>query len=89
MAAKGKKIMTKKNDRESGQVENLVERAKHCITHHYGCDCREAMYKGVILEAIKEIEYWHADMLTEEERNHPRGNGWARVYDNLKVALHA
>ena len=52
-------------------------------------DKKEAMYKSVILETIKEIEYWHADMLTEKERNHPRSNGWSRVYDNLKMALHA
>ena len=38
-------------------------------------------------EALEEIIYWHADMLTEEERNHPRGSGWARVHDNLTGAL--
>ncbi len=26
-------------------------------------------------------------MLSEEERNHPRGSGWARVYDKLQVAI--
>ena len=37
-------------------------------------------------EAIREIEYQHSDMLTQDERNHPRGSGWARVYDKLKEA---
>ena len=35
-------------------------------------------------EAMREIEYQHSDMLTQDERNHPRGSGWARVYDRLK-----
>jgi hypothetical protein len=39
-----------------------------------------------IEETMQEIEYWHADMLTEHERNHPRGSGWARVYDKLQAA---
>jgi hypothetical protein len=38
-------------------------------------------------ETMEEIEYWHADMLTPDERAHPRGSGWARVYDKLKAAL--
>ncbi len=37
-----------------------------------------------IQETMKEIEYCHSDMLTKEERKHPRGNGWARVYDKLE-----
>jgi len=37
-------------------------------------------------EAMREIEYQHSDMLTQDERNHPRGSGWARVYDKLKDA---
>ena len=41
----------------------------------------------VIKETIEEIEYWHSDMLSEEERAHPRCNGWARVYDKLKDLL--
>ncbi len=32
-------------------------------------------------EAMEEIDYHHRDMLTAEERSHPRGSGWARVYD--------
>jgi hypothetical protein len=39
-----------------------------------------------IEETMQEIEYCHADMLTEHERNHPRGSGWARVYDKLARA---
>lgn len=34
-------------------------------------------------EALEEIEHSHGDMLTEPERSHPRGSGWARVYDRL------
>ena len=41
----------------------------------------------IVKEVIQEIEYWHSDMLTDEERNHPRGNGWARVYDKLNKLL--
>jgi hypothetical protein len=37
-------------------------------------------------EAMKEIDYHHRDMLTGEERDHPRGSGWARVYDKLRAA---
>ena len=37
-----------------------------------------------IQETMKEIEYCHSDMLTKEERKHPRGSGWARVYDKLE-----
>lgn len=40
-------------------------------------------------EAIVEIEYWHEDMLSPEERAHPRGSGWARVHDSLSAALAA
>jgi hypothetical protein len=41
-----------------------------------------------VREAMKEIDYHHRDMLTGEERNHPRGSGWARVYDKLQSARH-
>ena len=37
-----------------------------------------------IREALQEIEYWHADMLTD---SHPRGSGWKRVHDKLAAAL--
>ena len=37
-------------------------------------------------EAMAEIAYCHADRLAEDERNHPRGSGWARVYDKLAAA---
>jgi len=42
---------------------------------------------AALKEAIAEIEYAHADMLTAEEREHPRGSGWARVYDKAKAAI--
>jgi hypothetical protein len=42
--------------------------------------------RKAINEALAEIEYHHAYMLAEEERNHPRGSGWARVYDKLVSA---
>lgn len=38
-------------------------------------------------EAREEIQYWHSDMLTEEERSHCRGCGWARVYDKCGAAI--
>ncbi len=44
------------------------------------------MYEA-IKEVLKEIEYCHGDMLTKEERNHPRGSGWARVYYKLTAAI--
>jgi hypothetical protein len=46
--------------------------------------------------ARDEIDYWHGsgaeelggvNYLSEDERNHPRGNGWARVYDLARAAL--
>jgi hypothetical protein len=42
---------------------------------------------AALQEAVAEIEHWHADMLSAEERNHPRGNGWARVYDKANAAI--
>ena len=54
----------------------------------------EALERGIVgemlaalQEAREEIEYWHADMLTEEERRHPRGSGWARVYDKVCAVI--
>jgi hypothetical protein len=47
---------------------------------------RQTLILAAIEETITEIEYWHADMLTEHEREHPRGSGWARVYDKLAAA---
>jgi len=46
-----------------------------------------AAMREAIEEAIEEITYWHEDMLSEEERMHPRGSGWARVYDKLKASV--
>ena len=42
---------------------------------------------GALEEAKAEIEYCHSDMLTPEERSHPRGSGWARVWDKICVVL--
>jgi hypothetical protein len=47
----------------------------------------KAQIKAAITETMEEIEYWHSDMLTDEARRHPRGSGWARVYDKLKAAM--
>ncbi|HTU90416.1 MAG TPA: hypothetical protein VMF69_10105 [Gemmataceae bacterium] len=54
----------------------------------------EALERGIVAElraALQEtraeIEHWHSDMLTPEERQHPRGNGWACVYDRLSALL--
>ncbi len=47
---------------------------------------RQTQILAAIEETMAEIEYWHADMLKEHERNHPRGSGWARVYDRLSAA---
>jgi hypothetical protein len=46
-----------------------------------------AQLLAALEEAIAEIEYCHADMLSEEERLHSRGSGWARVYDNATAAI--
>ena len=40
-----------------------------------------------LVEAKTEIEYEHEEMLSPEEREHPRGSGWARVYDKINAAL--
>lgn len=40
-----------------------------------------------LIEALAEIRYCHADMLTPEERAHPRGSGWARVWDKAVAAI--
>ena len=47
---------------------------------------RQPPILAAIEETMAEIEYGHADMLTEHERTHPRGSGWARVYDKLSAA---
>jgi hypothetical protein len=39
-----------------------------------------------IKEAMAEIQFWHGDMLTQHQRNHPCGSGWAQVYDKLAAA---
>jgi hypothetical protein len=55
-----------------------------------GCDAGLAAnvkMKKAIREAMAEIRYQHKDMLTAHERNHPRGSGWARVYDRLKQSI--
>jgi hypothetical protein len=44
---------------------------------------------AALKEAREEITYWHADMLTPEERSHPRGSGWARVADRIDAAIAA
>jgi len=41
--------------------------------------------KQALKETQEEIKYWHNDMLTQEE--HPRGNGWKRVYGANQEAL--
>jgi hypothetical protein len=38
-------------------------------------------------ETLEETAYWHADMLSEDEQRHPRGNGWARVYRKGTTAI--
>jgi len=54
----------------------------------------EALEHGVVAalvaavkEVLAEIEYVHSDMLSAEERSHPRGSGWARVYDRCLSAI--
>jgi len=54
----------------------------------------EALERGIVREllaalkqTLEEIEYQHGDMLSPEERSHPRGSGWARVYDKGTRAL--
>jgi hypothetical protein len=42
---------------------------------------------AALQEAVAEIEYWHADLLTEDERRHSRGSGWARVHEKAKAAI--
>ena len=49
-------------------------------------ELNRTMIPKAIDETMEEIEYHNADMLTEHERNHPRGSGWARVYDKLATA---
>lgn len=43
--------------------------------------------KKALAEVVEEIVYQHENLLSEEERNHPRGSGWARVYDSCCQAL--
>lgn len=47
---------------------------------------RVAELEAALRECVVEIEY-ERNMLSEEERNHPRGSGWARVYDKAQAAL--
>lgn len=48
----------------------------------------ESIYlKIAILAAMSEIRCFHGDALTPEERNLPRGSGWARVYNSLEQSI--
>jgi hypothetical protein len=49
--------------------------------------CAVAEMVAALKETLAEIEYVHGDMLTAEERSHPRGSGWARVYDRCQAAI--
>lgn len=51
----------------------------------------EAALREFAAEVVEEIEYWPgtAQYLTEDERSHPRGNGWARVHDRATAILAA
>jgi hypothetical protein len=56
--------------------------------HLAGIIAREtkmAVLIAAIEEAMAEIEYCHADMLTEH-RHQPRCRGWGRVYDKLAAS---
>ena len=61
--------------------ESRIDRSDSSVNVEAEVDVKIAK---VIRETMEEIKYWHSDLLTEEERNHPRGSGWARVYDKLE-----
>jgi hypothetical protein len=42
---------------------------------------------AALQEAVAEIEYWHADMLSDEERRHSRGSGWAQIHESATAAI--
>lgn len=59
----------------------------YCNGEPCRCDDTKGELVAVLEEMLLEIEHWHSDMLTEEERHHPRGNGWARVYDKGRAVI--
>jgi hypothetical protein len=54
-------------------IEISKRRAKRCVTHHNGCDCREYGYKQMqdALERIKLFACWHYDPEADVENSSP------------------
>jgi len=62
----------------SDKLNDLKRKAEHCTTHHYACDCREAMYQEAIFEAAKVIERYI--IVTND-------SGLLTIYNKLIAAL--
>ena len=72
---------------DTATIKALRADIERMHTHHSACIEQRDRMREALEEAKSEIEYAHADMLTVEERNHPRGSGWARVHDKIVAAL--
>ena len=81
-------------DKYKAQVTQLEAKLKACAEHtsiltleRHQLEAENERLRDAAEEAKDEIEYCHKDMLAEVERGHPRGSGWARVWDKLSDAL--
>ena len=74
-------------EKTGGYFRAELNAAKNDYSRNRQLETANAELLEACKEALEEIEYWHKDMLSEDERNHPRGSGWARVYDNLTEAI--
>ena len=56
-----------------GSSEVTAARAKRCVTHHFGCDCREHRFEQMraALERIRELASWHCDLAVNESDTSP------------------
>ncbi len=39
-------------------MEDLEHRAKHCVTHHHACDCREWKHEQEVTVLAEKLRAW-------------------------------
>ena len=65
---------------------------KHVMEDDDTPDFRTALAEiaGALNEMMEEVHWWHRDYLKGGvDYEHPRGSGWARVYEKAQAALTA
>ena len=65
--------MAEDTNENLGSSEVSEARAKRCVTHHFGCDCREHRFEQMraALERIRELASWHCDLAVNESDTSP------------------